>query len=54
MDLLPSINLVIKKIYNNIFIIIDKYTKYVFFIFFKKDYSIAKFIYIFLNKVIKI
>ena len=47
MDLLLFINLIIKEIYNGILVIIDKYTKYVFFIPFKKDYLIIKFAYIF-------
>ena len=53
-NLLLFIDLITKKIYNNILIIVNKHTKYVFFIPFRKNYLIAKFIYIFLDKVIKI
>ena len=54
MDLPLFVNPVIGKIYNGIFIIVNKYIKYISFILFKKNYIIAKLIYIFLDKVIKI
>ena len=48
-NLLLSANPAIGEVYNGILVIINKYTKYISFILFKKDYLIAKLTYIFFN-----
>jgi hypothetical protein len=50
--LLLSKEAIIRVTYNSILIIIDKLIKYVYFIFYKKDLTVEKLVYIFNRNII--